>query len=464
MAETVLGIYIFSRHGDRTSKSHPPSNLTNLGQQQISLSATYYRNAYIASNAPMKISGVNADVVKQSQINVEAPEDTVLFNSALGFTQNLYPPLGLRINAQELRNGTTIDPPINGVQYIPVYTDDTTSAGQEDAAWLQGGTSCAKAKISSNNYFLSSEYMSLLTSTQGFYDMLAPVVNTTFKSSEISFKNAYTVWDEINVALIHNKTIPSVDVLTPEVVERAASLAAQHEWGLAWNTSDTIRAISGATLAAQMIKHLNATITGQGKSKVSVQFGPYATFQSFFGLAQLPEASSIFMNIPDYASTMVFELVTNASASPFPDPKDISVRFKFHNGTITSNTTGPTAYRLFGQSEVVLPWMLFQDSMKKIAIGDQADWCKACGNSTGICASSSSATHSIAASSKGSENRISVAQGGVIGAFVTLAVLLGLSGLFLLLGGYRIVKKGAVVRSSSSESSGSPSRVGKTDA
>ncbi|KAL8712770.1 MAG: hypothetical protein Q9220_002978 [cf. Caloplaca sp. 1 TL-2023] len=65
-AETVLGVYIFSRHGDRTAKSTPPANLTDLGYSQIFTSGTYFRNRYIASNATSRILGVNSDIVKQS--------------------------------------------------------------------------------------------------------------------------------------------------------------------------------------------------------------------------------------------------------------------------------------------------------------------------------------------------------------------------------------------------------------
>jgi hypothetical protein len=42
--ETVLGIYIFSRHGDRTAKATPPANLTDLGYEEVFTSGTYFRN------------------------------------------------------------------------------------------------------------------------------------------------------------------------------------------------------------------------------------------------------------------------------------------------------------------------------------------------------------------------------------------------------------------------------------
>lgn len=86
-SETVLGVYMFHRHGDRTAKMTPPANLTALGYQEVYTSGQYYRNRYIASNATYHINGVNSDLVKQSQIAVSAPADTVLQNSATGFLQ-----------------------------------------------------------------------------------------------------------------------------------------------------------------------------------------------------------------------------------------------------------------------------------------------------------------------------------------------------------------------------------------
>ena len=151
-----------------------------------------------------------------------------------------------------------------------------------------------------------------------------------------------------------------------------------------------------------------------------------------------------FTGIVDYASSMTFELVTNATVSntSYPSNDDISVRFLFANGTTAQNPL--TAYPLFGQKETVIPWNDFVTEMNKFAIGDQASWCNACGNSTGICAaatvsgSSGSTGSSTAGSSSGG---ISKAVAGVIGAMVTLAVILGVEGLILLATGLRLVSK-----------------------
>ncbi len=189
--ETVLGVYIFSRHGDRTAKSTPPANLTALGYEQVFTSGTYYRNRYVSSDATQRIYGINSDVVKESQLIASAPADTVLQISALGFLQGLYPPT--QLSSQTLRNGTTVQAPLNGYQLIPLQTVET-GANSENAAWLQGSTNCANAQLSSNAYYSSAQYLATLNRTQDLYNSVYPDVSRTFSQSETSFKNGYTIW------------------------------------------------------------------------------------------------------------------------------------------------------------------------------------------------------------------------------------------------------------------------------
>lgn len=192
--ETVLGVYIFHRHGDRTTKSWPPAALTDLGYQQIHASGEYYRNRYLDADSSSAIYGISADLVKYSQLSVEAPVDTVLQNSAAGFLQGLYPPVGATLGSQTLANGTKVEAPLGGFQLIPVNSvkSAASSANSENSGWLQGLSGCNNAVVSSNNYFYSKEYEGLLESTKGFYQNLLPIVNTTFTSAQNTFKNAYT--------------------------------------------------------------------------------------------------------------------------------------------------------------------------------------------------------------------------------------------------------------------------------
>jgi len=192
--ETVLGVYIFHRHGDRTSKSFPPASLTDLGYYQVHASGDYYHNRYVKSGASSTIYGISSDLVKNSQLNVQAPVDTVLQNSASGFLQGLYPPVGSTLGTQNLANGTNVTSPLSGYQLIPVnaVASASSSADSENSAWLQGSSGCENAIISSNNYFYSPEYMQKLNSTADFYKNILPVINGTFTAANDNFKNAYT--------------------------------------------------------------------------------------------------------------------------------------------------------------------------------------------------------------------------------------------------------------------------------
>jgi hypothetical protein len=460
--ETVLGVYIFHRHGDRTSKSFAPTTLTDLGYQQVWQSGNFYRDRYVETNASSPIYGISSNVVKNSQLSVEAPVDTVLQNSAAGFLQGLYPPVGATLGTQTLANGSSVEAPLNGYQLIPINTVTSASSGanSENSAWLQGQSGCYNAIVSSNNYFYSSEYLAKLSSTKSFYESILPVINGTFTTATDTFKNAYSskdstsfptpihiltlnpVYDLIHVSMIHNSSIPASTLLTTETVHQLQTLADLHEFSLAYNTSEPIRAIAGSTLAAQIVQQLNSTIVGKSKQQVGIQFGAYASFLSFFGLAQLPAASENFTGVVDYASSMVFELVTNATVTnvSYPAASDISVRFLFSNGSAAANPL--TTYPLFGQTEMLLPWNTFVTQMNSFAIGDQATWCTKCGNSTGVCApSASTANSTVSTAGSSGSGGMSNAVAGVIGAMVTLAVVLGAEALIVLLGGMRLVSK-----------------------
>lgn len=260
------------------------------------------------------------------------------------------------------------------------------------------------------------------------------------------------MWDLINVAQIHNSSIPSEELLTNATVARLFNLASIHEWNLAYNASDEVRAIAGAVLGGQIVEALEAIVEGKSSTpRFNAQFGAYGTFMAFFGLAQLDKASSDFRGVCDYASSMAFELVTNASS---PAADDISVRFYFSNGT--AGEEEPTLFPLFGQDETTLKWADFKSGMMDFAIEDTEHWCKVCGNTDGTCASSSSSDDdaSTESSSSGSGNGVSKPVAGVIGALVTLVVVLGVQAAVILLGGFRFVKKSTLAQAGSGPEAG----------
>ncbi len=253
----------------------------------------------------------------------------------------------------------------------------------------------------------------------------------------------------LRVALLHNDTIPSSELLTDEVMFQLRALADTHEFNLAYNASSPIRAAGGMSVAGQLLTHLNKTIASRGKNKLGIQFGNYAMFLGFFGLSKLTAANPDFYGLPDYQSTLTFELFTSAAPSPFPSPEDLQVRMLFRNGTVSRNGgSTPTAYPLFGQTATSLPWKTFAEEMSKFAVKGTDEWCQACGNTTGKCAGAGAASSSASPASSSSSSSAAADHGGlttpvagVIGAMVTLAVVLGIEALILLLAGLRLVRK-----------------------
>jgi len=469
---------MFHRHGDRTSKSFPPANLTDLGYTQVYNSGQYYRTRYVETGASNKIAGLNTDIVLLSQIQASAPADNVIESSATGFLQGLYPPVGATISAQTLANGSTISAPMNGYQIVPISLQ-TTGASSENAGWLQSATSCNNAEISSNQYYYTQEYNDLLNSTGDFYQSILPVINGTFTSATDGFKNAYTsksemlsmkctsltlpVFDLINVAEIHNTSIPSNNLITPEVFLQLQNLANTHEFNLAYNASSPIRAIAGMVLAGQVSSFLNSTIAAAGKRtgpKFAVQFGAYGTITSLFGLTNMTVVDPMFYGIPGYASALTFELFTDSNyTGAFPEVDDLQVRLLWHNGsTTTGDDLTPEIYPMFGQSATSLAWTDFSSRMAGISVGSNAEWCVACGNTTGTCAGTSGASTDDGSDGTTDSNtggsHMSNAVAGVIGAMITLGIIFGAEALILLLGGFRMVRKRAMRNGAGSSNDG----------
>lgn len=433
-AERLLGAYVFQRHGDRTAKGLPHVSLTDLGYREMFMTGTTFRDRYLSPNSTYHIDGINSNVVDLSQIAASAPDDAVIRSSGQAFLQGLYPPVGPGNAEETLRNGSTVKTPLNGYQLIPMSTVQS-GTNSENRKWLEGTSSCKKAKVSSDDYFDSRSYHHLLASTDKLYQSLSTLVSPTIPRDELNYKNAYVIWDLLNVAMIHNSTstfAPS-NSFSDGTMQELRGLASTMELNLAYNSSEPIRAIAGKTLAGEVLSALKETVNSGGSPKLAIQFGSYATFLSYFGIAGLLDVNPSFHGIPSYASSMAWELVTNAKDG-MPTESDIKVRFLFHNGTSTPGATDLNAYPLFGQTAIEMPWAQFADNMNHIAISSEGDWCHACGNTTGICASTKDATSNP-------PGNITRAVAGVIGAMVTLSVIGIVVASIMLLFGLRLVRK-----------------------
>ncbi|KAH7132147.1 histidine phosphatase superfamily [Dendryphion nanum] len=426
-AETILGVTVFTRHGDRTSKHYSGYGLTNLGLQQNFQVGGDYRNLYIASNSSKRILGIAENKVINSQLFATAPDQSVLLNTATAFLQGLYPPLeGLnpQVASQTLNNGSTYTNPLNGYQYVVLHGEEADGA---DTIWLKGDENCPVATKSSNGFKNSAEYQKVDQTTRSFYNSFWDIMQRVYdyQQSNMTYANAYDIFDLINVASIHNAS--SIGNVTEEELFQLRTLADSAEFGLSYNNSDPGRAIGGQTLAGAVLNQLNQTLTTKGKLKFSLMAGSYDTFLAFFGLTNLTSKSDNFFGLPHYASTLSFELFTPRDVREFPsDVSDLRVRFLFRNGSDDGEVL--RAYPLFGESEDSLSWSSFVSSMQKIAITNAKDWCKICQSGLQFCAAYND-TRTVTESNQGKgSGGISNTVAGVIGAMVTLGVIAILGG------------------------------------
>lgn len=433
LAETVHSVLVFTRHGDRTAKFYSGYQMTNLGATQVYQSGQFYRQRYVQDGASSKVSGIAADRADIRQVWASAPDQAVLYQTATNFLQGLYPPLGdvdEQLATETLTNGTVITDPLNGYQFILVHGEGETDP---DTIWIKGDDACPAYTRASKSYSQSQQYKTVLNYTADFYSQFADMLGPIMGAENVTYKNAYDVFDLLNVASIHNASV--APEINPTDLDQLRYLANEWEWNHNFNASQPDRSIGGMSLAGGILQRLQAAVgAGARRNKFQVMAGSYDTFLAFFGLTNLTMADDNFYGLPNYAASMVFELFTEAGSADLPAPfppadavrDELQVRFLFRNGSDASNEL--TAYPLFNGTEPVLSYGQFVDELSDRAINSLEQWCIMCGSMEDFCvaanATSSSSGESASVDSSGSSaSGLSNSAAGGIGAGVTLAVV-----------------------------------------
>jgi prostatic aicd phosphatase len=318
-----------------------------------------------------------------------------------------------------LTNGSAQFAPLNGYQYVLVNGMPATAP---DAIWIKGDQYCPTMTNASKAYYQSTEFLDLQPQLQSFYDNFTPLLQGIFPQSEIGYQSAYGIFDYLNVGYIHNNTIYAN--LSSDDLFQLRTLADSQELGLVYNVSSPNVSIGGKTLSAAILSQLNKTVSGTDTNlKITYFAASYSVFQAFFGLSGLLEASADFYGLPDYASTMSFELRRPVNSS------DFYVRYGFRNGS--SQNAELITYPLWGARPIDadIPWADFVESMEKQSVSTQGDWCNLCMSNLTFCAAygDSGATQTIANSNVGLSG-LSLVGAGAIGAGVTIAVLMAIEG------------------------------------
>lgn len=388
--------------------------MTSLGASQNFQVGSDYRARYLAAGSPHQIAGISESKYISSQIYATAPNSGILLNTATAFLQGLYPPLvdlAPEIASQTLNNGTKSTSPLNGYQYV---TLQGVKANSPDTIWIKGDESCPTLDASLSALESSAPFTSLVASTRPFYESFYPALQSVSdirSPSTLSFASAYDIFDLLNVARIHNA---STTPISDADLFQLRTLADAAEFAASYSAADAARSTGARTFAGAVLAQLTKTVASAGALKFSLLAGSYDTFLGFAGLADLTAASADFFGLPEYASTMAFELVSASAGSLATD--DLRVRFMFRNGT----EGALTAFPLFGGKEESLGWAEFVKEMQARAITTVEGWCGACQSEVDFCKVYQVDGEAVGAKEEGG---MSTAVAGVVGAMVTLGVV-----------------------------------------
>ncbi|KAL8882766.1 MAG: hypothetical protein Q9198_000293 [Flavoplaca austrocitrina] len=364
----------------------------------------------------MEPVSINADTFKLT-------DNKILLQTATNFLQGLYPPLGdldHDLVVDTVTDGSNIMSPLNGYQFIPIHGKPKEAP---DTIWLKGDDSCPAYTRASDSYHTSVEYLSTVDSSRKFYSQFAEPLNNVMPPENVTYAHAYDVFDLLNVGSIHNESFASA-VTTPQL-SQLRYYADALEWGHNYNLTQPARSIGGMALAGGILRQLNQTVSTHGNLKFSLMAGSYDTFLAFFGLTNLTALNADFMGLPGYASSMAFELFTDANTTTLPrDTADLRVRFLFRNGTDESMPL--IAFPLFDRNSI--SYDDFVDELGSRAINSVGEWCSTCQLSDGFCSQDAYVSSSGDSSSSNfnyddSSSGLTAVHAGVIGAMTTLGVL-----------------------------------------
>ncbi|KAI9761232.1 MAG: hypothetical protein M4579_001152 [Chaenotheca gracillima] len=464
-SETVHGVVVFTTNGEQTPLLLPEQNkLTPLGAQQLFTAGSDIRDRYIVpfpssandtdTNDP--ISGISAFSLDNSQLSALSTIDEYILSSAQAFFQGLYPPTKQSAidpyvsSLSQLSNNTNINNPLNGYQYAQI---ESASLTDPSMVWVAGNAYCPMYTISGAEYYITDDFHDTLASSSDLYQGLkstASRLGDLIQDGDFSYVNADVLYDYVNYEYNHNSSFKSM--MPASTLSQLRNLASQQAWALNGNLTvsgaapgDRIQAVGGSTLAGKILGLLVNNVASKASTeKLNLLFGTYEPVMSFFALTRLanPDNGADFYGIPEPGSSMAFQLFDiGNNTKDYPLEEDLWVRFLFRNGT--ANGTELTPFPMFGRghSQTDMMWTDFKTEMEAIMIYDVGTWCDACQSEAVFCAAYGSndtywSNQTLSATPKTSSGMAPVVA-GVIGAVVTLAIIMLALAVAMLLGGVR---------------------------
>lgn len=143
-------------------------------------------------------------------------------------------------------------------------------------------------------------------------------------------------------------------------------------------------------LAGKILDQLSNIVKSANGPPLTLLFGPAESLVSFYsisGLAAKPE----FHELPLPGSVIVFEVFSTGNEDPLKsrlllDSSKLSVRALVRNGTAPAKGLKPVQLFYRQTSPPAISWREFSKEMTRVAISNQADWCRQCQSLNIFCA------------------------------------------------------------------------------
>ncbi|KAJ3731464.1 histidine phosphatase superfamily [Lentinula guzmanii] len=420
---TVLGVIFLIRHGDRQGFYQDPTNynpantvITPLGLREEFITGDYFRNIYLNESSTSFIKGINNTIADPNQITVVADaagEGGVIMNSAEALLQGLFPPDS--DYSTTLANGTTIEAPLGGYQYIEIE-----SALAENDVSLEGWTSCAPFDTATAEFYQSAEFNQTAQENSDFFTNLPQYLDGR---SDVNLENMWNIFDYMNVNYIHNATFQSK--LPPTMLAQARTLAAFHEYGVFTSPQlDGIGNIGFRTMLPGIFEGLSSITNSSDPLKIYYNAIAYKSFFTLFRMTGAVDQSPQLTGLVNYAASVAIEVRQPSSGG------EPVLRLQFKNGTQDDAQTTFNWFNTTGD----IPVSAFTSFLAPVAINSTADWCKVCSNTEDRGCGAIAAAASQAAIADRVHQRISPVGAGFLGAGLTLFVALCILGALFSLG------------------------------
>lgn len=241
LQQQVISSFVFTRYGDRTPLySTDMSILTSYGAQQMYDVGSKFRDRYLTSTFGATDSPGIRDIshyqLNANEISILTTDDQYTVASAQAFMQGLYPPLAEDSNlnythvagVSDLANGTNIIAPLNGYQYPEIKT---ASSFDLKSVWINGAENCPAYTGRLIEYYNSSDFDFLYSSTLEFYQGLEDgFLENTFTPNNLGYFDAYYIYDYLQYQYLHNSTVRNT--ISDVNMTRAEVLAANWVYAL----------------------------------------------------------------------------------------------------------------------------------------------------------------------------------------------------------------------------------------